>query len=508
MAIFFKRNNLRKLNWISIFKVQGALLLLEGALMLLTMIVCAIYDDRSLDLSHLYNPQYGFTALFVSAMIVIAVGIIPFVFYNEKVRFLGKREGVLIIVMGWLTITLGGCLPFLLSGVTSNFTDAFFESMSGFTTTGASVIDDLESISRGILFLRSVIAWIGGMGIIIIIMFVAMIPSLGISGFMINTVESTGVLKTHPRFKETVRGVLAVYLALTVLCAFALYLCGLSPYDAIAHSLTTISTCGFSTFNSSLMLFTPSMQYVIIFFMIISSMSFNSLYFILSFKFKKKNLISEESKAFLIIIAVATLYIFVSLMLSQYNSGDPASKVFRDSLMEVVCALTTTGFVSVNYVLWPSHIWFVLFLLFFVGGCSGSTAGGVKIGRHIILVKNSFTEMKRLIHPQAVMPVRYNREAVPQSTIYSIHAFFILYILVFVAGAIAFAMMGLDFETSIGISIASLANIGPSIGAIGPDSTYSFLPDIGKWLSVILQFLGRLELFIILIIFNKSFWVK
>ena len=231
MAIFFKRNNLRRVNWISIFKVQGALLLLEGALMLLTMIVCAIYDDRSLDLSHLYNPQYGFTALFVSAMIVIAVGIIPFVFYNEKVRFLGKREGVLIIVMGWLTITLGGCLPFLLSGVTSNFTDAFFESMSGFTTTGASVIDDLESISRGILFLRSVIAWIGGMGIIIIIMFVAMIPSLSISGFMINTVESTGVLKTHPRLKETVRGVLAVYLALTVLCAFALYLCGLSPYD-------------------------------------------------------------------------------------------------------------------------------------------------------------------------------------------------------------------------------------------------------------------------------------
>ena len=496
MAIFFKRNNLRKLNWNSIFKVQGALLLLEGAFMLLTMIVCAIYDDRSLDLSQFYNPQYGFTALFVSAIIVIAVGIIPFVFHNEKVRSLGKREGVLIIVLGWLTITLGGCLPFLFSGVTTNFTDAFFESMSGFTTTGATVIDDVESISRGILFWRNEIAWIGGMGIIIIIMSVAMIPSLGISGFLLYTAESTGVLKTHPRFKETARGLLAVYLALTILCAFALYLCGLSPYDAIAHSLTTISTCGFSTYNSSLMLFTPSMQYVIIFFMIISSMSFNSLYFILSFKFKKKNLISEESKVFLIMIALATLYIFVSLMLSQYNNGDPTSKVFRDSLMEVVCALTTTGFVSVNYLLWPSHI------------CSGSTAGGVKIVRYIILVKNSFNEMKHQIHPQAVMPVRYNKEAVPQSTIYSIHAFFILYILVFIVGALAFAMMGFGFETSIGISIASLANIGPSIGAIGPDSTYAFLPAIGKWLSVILQFVGRLELFIVLIIFNKSFWVK
>jgi trk system potassium uptake protein TrkH len=421
---------------------------------------------------------------------------------------LGKREGILIIVLGWLTITLGGCLPFLFSGVTPDFTDAFFESMSGFTSTGASVIDDVESISRGVAFWRSVISWFGGMGIIIIIMFVAMIPSLGISSFMLYTAESTGVFKTHPRLKETARGLFAVYLALTVLCAFALYLCGLSPYDAIAHSFTTISTCGFSTFNSSVMLFTPSMQYVIIFFMIISSMSFNSLYFILSFKFKKKNLISEESKAFLVIIAVATLYIFVSLMLSQYNNGDPASKVFRDSLMEVVCTLTTTGFSSVNYLLWPSHIWFVLFLLFFIGGCSGSTAGGVKIVRYIILVKNSFTEMKRQIHPQAVMPVRYNREAVPQSNIYSIHAFFILYILVFIAGALAFAMMGLDFETSIGISIASLANVGPGIGAIGPDSTYAFLPAIGKWLSVILQFVGRLELFIVLIIFNKSFWVK
>ena len=508
MAIFFKRNNLRRLNWISIFKVQGALLLLEGAFMLLSMIVCAIYDDRALDLSQLYNPQYGFTALFISAMIAIAVGIIPFIFSNEKVRTLGKREGILIIVVGWLTITLGGCLPFLFSGVTPDFTDAFFESMSGFTSTGASVIDDVESISRGVAFWRSVISWFGGMGIIIIIMFVAMIPSLGISSFMLYTAESTGVFKTHPRLKETARGLFAVYLALTVLCAFALYLCGLSPYDAIAHSFTTISTCGFSTFNSSVMLFTPSMQYVIIFFMIISSMSFNSLYFILSFKFKKKNLVSEESKAFLIIIAVSTLYIFVSLMLSQYNSGDPASKVFRDSLMEVVCTLTTTGFSSVNYLLWPSHIWFVLFLLYFIGGCSGSTAGGVKIVRYIVLVKNSFTEMKRQIHPQAVMPVKYNKEAVPQSTIYSIHAFFILFILLFIAGALAFAMMGMDFETSIGISIASLANVGPGIGAVGPDSTFSFLPAIGKWISVILQFLGRLELFIILIIFNKSFWVK
>ena len=508
MAIFFKRNNLRRLNWISIFKVQGALLLLEGAFMLLTMIVCAIYDDRALDLSQLYNPQYGFTALFISAMIAIAVGIIPFIFSNEKVRSLGKREGILIIVVGWLTITLGGCLPFLFSGVTPDFTDAFFESMSGFTSTGASVIDDVESISRGVAFWRSVISWFGGMGIIIIIMLVAMIPSLGISSFMLYTAESTGVFKTHPRLKETARGLFAVYLALTVLCAFALYLCGLSPYDAIAHSFTTISTCGFSTFNSSVMLFTPSMQYVIIFFMIISSMSFNSLYFILSFKFKKKNLVSEESKAFLIIIAVSTLYIFVSLMLSQYNSGDPASKVFRDSLMEVVCTLTTTGFSSVNYLLWPSHIWFVLFLLYFIGGCSGSTAGGVKIVRYIVLVKNSFTEMKRQIHPQAVMPVKYNKEAVPQSTIYSIHAFFILFILLFIAGALAFAMMGMDFETSIGISIASLANVGPGIGAVGPDSTFSFLPAIGKWISVILQFLGRLELFIILIIFNKSFWVK
>ena len=508
MAIFFKRNNLRRLNWISIFKVQGALLLLEGAFMLLTMIVCAIYDDRALDLSQLYNPQYGFTALFISAMIAIAVGIIPFVFSNEKVRSLGKREGILIIVVGWLTITLGGCLPFLFSGVTPDFTDAFFESMSGFTSTGASVIDDVESISRGVVFWRSVISWFGGMGIIIIIMFVAMIPSLGISSFMLYTAESTGVLKTHPRLKETARGLFAVYFALTVLCAFSLYLCGLSPYDAIAHSFTTISTCGFSTFNTSVMLFTPAMQYVIIFFMIISSMSFNSLYFILSFKFKKKNLVSEESKAFLIIIAVSTLYIFVSLMLSQYNSGDPASKVFRNSLMEVVCTLTTTGFSSVNYLLWPSHIWFVLFLLYFIGGCSGSTAGGVKIVRYIVLVKNSFTEMKRQIHPQAVMPVKYNKEAVPQSTIYSIHAFFILFILLFIAGALAFAMMGMDFETSIGISIASLANVGPGIGAVGPDSTFSFLPAIGKWISVILQFLGRLELFIILIIFNKSFWVK
>lgn len=500
---------LRTVDFRMISRVIGGITIFESFLMATSLVFSAIYDgDFRIDLSTLFKPEYGFTAILLSVLITFVAGFVPFIIpVSENRKNIGKTEGFLIVVCSWISLSAFASLPFMFSGVLPSFTDAFFECMSGLTTTGATVIIDVESISRGVLYWRGMTSWIGGLGIITI--FVSLLPALGIGGYLLSTVETTGMIrdKIHPKLKETAKRLFAVYIFLTVACTVALCLCGMSFYDSLLHTFATIPTGGFSTYNTSAQFFSPAMQYVLIFFMLISSLSFNNLFYIFTINMKRMSL-SEEGRCFLAIVAASTLYIFVSLLASPICDGTPVEKVFRDSLFQVTSLITTTGFASADYLLWPSHIWLILFLVCFIGGCSGSTAGGPKVIRYVMLVKNCFVELKRQIHPQAVIPVKYDGKSVQRSTIYSVHAFIVLYMLVFIIGTVLVSMFGYDFETSLGASISALGNIGPCIGEVGPSFTFAqFCPAL-KWILSALMLLGRLEVFTVLVIFNKSFWVK
>ena len=498
---------LKKLNFSIVSKVLGCLLIFEGVLMSMSLIISAIFGDHSLNINYLFNPKYDFCAIFVSVVITIVVGLLLLFCFKSNEATMSKREGFLIVVMSWIFMSFFGALPFIFNGILPSFTDAFMESMSGFTTTGLTTIGDVDNTAKGILFWRGTTHFIGGMGIILFS--IVLLPLLGVGGYLLMTVESTGLIPTklHPRIKETAKRLLAIYLILNIVCTFSLMLAGMNWFDAIVHAFGAIATGGFSNYNSSAQYFKPAIQYVLIFFMLISSMSFVSLYYFFTFNIKKGKK-HEETKAFLVVVLASTIYIFVSLLASPASDGKSIEEIFRTSLFQVSSIISTTGYVSSNYLTWPSYIWFILFLLMFVGGCSGSTSGGIKIFRYVMLIKNCKLEIKRQIHPQAVLPVKFNGDRVSSNTIHNVQAFFVFYLLVFVVGAVLLSMLGIDFETSIGASITALGNIGPAIGKVGPVDNYVLFPKLGKWIISILMLLGRLELFPVLIIFNGSFWEK
>ncbi|NTW24929.1 MAG: TrkH family potassium uptake protein, partial [Lentimicrobium sp.] len=395
-----------------------------------------------------------------------------------------------------------GAIPFMLSGVTQSYTDAFFETMSGFTTTGASIFTDIESIPKGILFWRSLTHWIGGMGIIVLSL--AVLPVLGIGGMQLFMAEVPGITpdKLHPRITQTAQRLWGIYVLLTFVLTLLLMLGGMNLFDALCHAFGTMATGGFGTKNDSVAGFSPYIQYVIIIFMFLAGVNFTLHYFALKGKFKKI-ITNEELRNYFYVVIIATAIIASALYIIQ---GQPAEKSFRDSLFQVVSIVTTTGFVSTDYLLWPFFAWFLIFLLMFTGGCAGSTGGGIKMVRILLLFKNSLLELKRLIHPLAIIPVRLNGKSVPQNIIFNVLAFFLIYIIIFAFGSLALTFLGLEFESAVGATAACLGNIGPGLGIVGPVLNFGLVPDAGKWLLSLLMLLGRLELFTVLILFSSSFW--
>lgn len=444
--------------------------------------------------------------ILLSTGITVACGVILLqVTKRGLTHELSKRDGYLIVVLGWLSMSLFGTLPYLTTGAISNFTDAFFETLSGFSTTGATILTDIEAVDKSILFWRSLTQWIGGMGIIVLA--VAVLPILGIGGMQLFVAEAPGISpdKLQPRIKETAKRLWYIYLGLTFTETLALWASGMSFFDAINHGLTTMATGGFSTHNNNIAAFSsPLIQYIIIFFMFLAGTNFTMTYFGLHGQFLKV-LQNEEFRlyfCFCLLIALAVGLVVFSLGQSSWEQA------FRNAAFQVVSIITTTGYITHDYTAWTPFITILFFILMFVGASSGSTAGGVKIVRHILLVRNSLMELKRQIHPAAIIPVRFNRKAVSQGIIYNILAFIMIYILVFSLGSIGMAMMGVDFMTTIGSVATSLGNIGPGIGSVGPVDNFAHLPDGGKWLLTFLMLLGRLELFTVLILFTPYFWRK
>ncbi len=482
-----------KFNLRVISGILGLLISINGVFMLLCLPFSLYYHGK-------WFP------LLLSSLITLGTGLALWLpNKNLENKELKKREGYLVVTLGWLMMSLFGTLPYLLSGTIPHFTDAFFETISGLSTTGASVLTDIEGQAKGILFWRSLTQWIGGMGIIVLA--VAILPLLGIGGMQLFVAEAPGISpdKLKPRIKDTAIRLWLIYALLTAVETVLLMFGGMNFYDAINHALTTMATGGFSTKNTSVAHFESAyIEYVIILFMFLAGTNFTMNYFGLKGQFKKvwKN---EEFRYYLGSIALFSLLISITVF---YVTDDSFEKSFRDSLFQVVSVITTTGYATADYTTWTPALTILFFLFMFVGGSAGSTAGGVKIVRHVILFKNSFLELKRQLHPSAVMPVRLNRKAVRQEITFTVLAFIMIYFLIFAVGSLLVALTGVDFLTSIGAVATSLGNIGPGLNKVGPVENFAGLPSAAKWMLSLLMLLGRLELFTVLMLFTPHYWKR
>jgi trk system potassium uptake protein TrkH len=482
-----------EINLLQVTHILGFLLLVIGGFMLTGIPFSLYYGEDS------YLP------LLYGSMITVVSGALMWLTTRKHSKdTINKREGFLVVSLAWVAISIFGSIPFIIHGHIPSFTDAFFETMSGFTTTGASILTNVEALPKGLLFWRSMTHWIGGMGIIVLS--VAILPFLGIGGMQLYAAEMPGVTKDklHPRITETAKRLWIIYVALTFIQTALLLIGGMNLFESLCHSFGSMATGGFGVKNDSIASYSPYLQYVIIVFMTLAGTNFTLHYLALQGRFRQIARNEEFRKYLYLLIFFSLIVTFVLV----FQAGMHGEKAFRAALFQVVSIVTTTGFATSDYLLWPGALWFFIFLLMFVGGMAGSTGGGIKVVRQLLLFKNAGKELKRAIHPQGVIPVRLNREAVSQDTIFKVMAFFQIYILVFVFGAMGLSFLGLDFETAIGASIAALGNIGPGIGLVGPAGNFAFIPDAGKWLLSLLMLLGRLELFTVLILISSSFWKR
>lgn len=486
---------------------MGVLLCFNGGFMLLASGVSYFMEDQQT----LAILLAAFTALGLGGLLIVSM--------RNNNRQLAKRDGYVIVSCGWLLMSLSGTLPYLFSGAIPNFTDAFFESMSGFTTTGATILTEIEKIPKGILFWRSTTHWIGGMGIIVLAL--AILPLLGIGGMQLFTAEAPGPSsdKLHPRITDTAKRLWLIYVLFTTLNALLLWSAGMSLFDAVNHAMSTLSTGGFSTKNSSLAHWNdfPWIQYITVFFMILAGSNFVLSYFAFTGQFRKI-FQDEEFKTYLGFLAVFTTIAFVYAWqsgigadLSHFVDRQPWGALesrFRHALFQVVAVVTTTGFSTADFTLWGGFLTLFFFGLMFLGGSAGSTSGGIKVVRHLMMIKNGFLEFKRALHPNAIIQVRYNNRTVGTDITYTILAFFILYMISFIVGALGFGAMGLSFDSAAGLAASTLGNVGPALGDFGPSANYAALPVGGKFWASFLMLIGRLELFTVLIIFSPFFWRK
>lgn len=480
-----------RFRWRSIIHILGVLTALNGLFMLLALPFSFAHEDAA------------WPALLTSALLSLfagggAAGIT--LRWKQEVR---KREGYLIVALGWVVLSLFGSLPYYLSGAIPEYTNAFFETMSGFTTTGASILQDIESMPPSLLFWRSCTQWIGGMGMIVLA--VAILPILGVGGMQLFVAEVPGISydKLQPRIRETAKRLWYIYTGLTLLLCGLLMAGGMSFFDGINHALTTLSTGGFSPKNASIAYYDSAyIQYIISVFMFAGGTNFLLIYYLM--RGNASNLLqNEEFKFYFLLVAGITVLVTAVLI---FQSDFPLEQAFRESVFQVISIITTTGFATADFTTWGSILTWLFFLMMFSGGMAGSTAGGMKLVRHIIVAKNSLLELKRLIHPAAIIPVRFNDKPVQAGITYNILAFVIIYVTIFGVSSFIMTFMGLDVKTSIGAVATSLGNVGPGLGAVGPSENFSALPSESKWLLSFLMMLGRLELFTVLIIFTAYFW--
>ena len=484
---------------------MGLLLLCNGGFMLLAALVSGIYADGAT----LYISIAAITTLFI--------GVTAMYFTRGHKKEVKRKEGYIIVTFGWIVMSISGMLPYLFSGAIPSITNAFFETISGYTTTGASILDDIEALPKGILFWRSLTHWIGGMGIIVLA--IAILPILGIGGMQLFAAEAPGPSadKLHPRITDTAKRLWYIYLGYTLAETLLLKLAGMSFFDAINHSLATLSTGGFSTKNLSLAYWNdqPLIQYIVILFMFLAGSNFVLSYF--AFKGKVQRILKDEEfkyyvglLVFFTLLVALVIYFKAEVPLGEYHPMvlGKAESSFRHALFQTIAVVTTTGFVTADFTSWTPFLTIFFFGLMFLGGSAGSTSGGIKVMRHVLIIKNGLLEFKRTLHPNAIIPVRYNNKTVHKNIVYNIIGFLILYMLLFIIGALVLGALGLDFTSAIGGAASSLGNVGPAFGSLNPLSNFNGLPPLGKWWCGFLMLAGRLELFTVLILLTPYFWKR
>lgn len=491
------------LNLKAVFGTLGVLLFFLGIALLLPMVIGLYYGEPS---------WWGFGVTAVSAMVIGGGGRW---IAGDAAQDLRIREGFAIVALAWWVLSLVGALPFVLSGVLDSYTDAFFETMSGFTTTGSSILGGedtpaIESLPRSFLFWRSLSHWMGGMGIIVLT--IAILPILGVGGMQLFKAEAPGPSadKLTPRIQETAKRLWLIYVGFSVI-QILLLLPAMGPFDAVNHAFATMATGGFSTKNGSVGQYDSAyIDWVITVFMLLAGINF-TLHFRLLRGEARTVWNDTELKVYLGMFTLAAALIAISIWLQDVPlSGEtvPVGEAIRDAAFQAAAILTTTGFGTVDYELWPALAVGVLFLLFFVGGMAGSTAGGVKVIRHILLFKNSFKEIKQLIHPNAVIHVRLNNQVVSQEIMRNVLSFFVLYILLIGAGTLVMGALGLDLMSAFGVTISSIGNVGPAFGEFGPAENYASISAPGKWFLCLLMMAGRLEIFTVMVLFSSAFWKR
>lgn len=464
------------------------------------LIVEAVFMIAPLGVS-IYYGESDFKAFFIAILITAFVGTI-LSFSRARKEAVRYKEGFMIVGLGWLLISIFGAIPFLLAGTFDNFIDAFFETVSGFTTTGASVLKDIESQPHGILFWRSLTHWLGGMGVLVFTL--SLLPAVGMSSLNILKAESTGPTpgKLVPKIAETARILYIIYILLTGLEIIFLKIGGMPLFDAVTHTFATVGTGGFSTKNKSIAAYNmPSIEWVIMIFTFLAGVNFSLYYDVLMGKFKSL-FKDREFQFYCTVIGIAIILITINITDSWGN----ILLSFRQAAFQVVTIITSTGFATLDYSIWPAFSKMILFILMFFGGCSGSTSGGIKIVRVMIVFKYIKRELYKMIHPNSVISIRIGGQTIPENVVQNVIAFVLLYFLIFAGLSLILLTQDMDLISSTSAVVASLSNIGPGFGSVGPAMNYAGLTTFTKILLSFTMILGRLEIYTVLILITPIFW--
>lgn len=481
------------INFKTIIRIIGILLLLETVMFLVCSSVSFYY--RESDMLDFWKAG-GITA---------GIGLLLAALGKGGERQLTRRDGYVLVSFAWVAFSLFGMLPFYIGGYIPDIADAFFETMSGFSSTGATILDDIESLPHGILFWRSMTQWIGGLGIIMFT--IAVLPIFGVSGLQVFAAEASGPThdKVHPRIGITAKWIWSIYTGITTLLVCLLMLGGMDWFDSICHAFATTGTGGFSTKQASVAYYnSPYIEYVISIFMFISGINFTLVLLFVNRKFKKF-ISNAELKFYFSSVVFFTAVIAIAL---YYTSPMGMEESFRKSLFQVISLHTSTGFATDDYMQWSPVLWGLLTIIMLMGACAGSTTGGLKCIRMVILTKVSRNEFKHILHPNAILPVRINKQVISSSIVSTVLAFCFIYITIIVISTLLMMTMGVGAEESIGCVISSIGNMGPGLGETGPAYSWNALPDVAKWLLSLLMLLGRLELFTVLLLFTPDFWKR
>ena len=480
----------RTFNWRIVFKTMGVLTMLEAQFMLVPTFAAWWYHEADLGA---WIVSSAITWLSCWWMLIAG---------RKAEKRVGEREGYVIVATVWVVYSLFGMLPFWLSGALSSITDSWYETMAGFTTTGSTVFTDVAAQTHSILLWRAMSQWIGGMGIIVLS--VAILPMFGLGGMQLYSAEVTGVSyeKLSPRIADTAKHMWITYIGLTIAEGLLLYFCGMGKFDAICHSMATISTGGFATHNDSVISYSPGIQWIILVFMFLSGINFTQLIYL--FRGKPQRIFKdEETRWYTGACIIAGVILSAGLL---YHTGLLSS--VRIGLFTSIATITSTGFVAADYMIWPPVLWVIVFFLMFTGGASGSTSGGMKWVRLAIFAKSALAEIKRRIHPNAVIPVRFNGSTLREQTTGNIMAFMFFYLAIIVVATLWFCGCGIGFDESFGIAVSMIGNVGVSIGQWGSSGCYAAMPDAAKWVATFVMLIGRLEIFTVLLLFSRALWKK